>query len=144
MNSFLNLSRRNFMTTAAITAAGSALIPKSLLAQDPVVNAIQKDGKATGREKVAWKARPFPMKQVRLNDGPCKKDEAFVIIKIAIWIVAAKVEFIVNKIDRKLNRSCFIIEALYARLTGISSKMYRKFRDVTERLARTLHPDAFR
>jgi uncharacterized protein len=67
-----NCSRRNFMATAAVAAAGSALIPKRLLAQDPVVDAMRPTGKNTGREKVAWQARPFPMKQVRLGDGPCK------------------------------------------------------------------------
>ena len=39
---------------------------------DPVVNASQKDGKPVSREKVPWKALPFPLKQVRLGDGPCK------------------------------------------------------------------------
>src|SRR5439155_18853485 len=58
--------------TGAAAAVGSALIPKRLLAQDPVVDAMRPTGKDTGREKVAWKARPFPMKQVRLGDGPCK------------------------------------------------------------------------
>src|SRR3954468_4962635 len=72
MGSPFNFSRRNFMGTAAAAAAGSALIPKRLLAQDPVVDAMRPTGKDTGREKVAWKARPFPMKQVRLGDGPCK------------------------------------------------------------------------
>ena len=69
-----HLSRRNFTATVA-AAAGSALVPRSLLAaapQDPVVNTIQKDGKAIGREKVSWRVRPFPMKQVRLGEGPCK------------------------------------------------------------------------
>ena len=40
--------------------------------QDPVLNAIQNDAKALKREKVPWKALPFPLKQVRLGDGPCK------------------------------------------------------------------------
>jgi uncharacterized protein len=65
------LSRRAFMTTAA-TVAGSALIPNGLLAQAPVVDAMQKDGKVMSRETVSWKARPFAMKQVRLGEGPCK------------------------------------------------------------------------
>ena len=67
---FSELSRRHFLTTAAAAAAGAALSPKKLLAQDPVVD-IPKDGKVS-REKVSWKARPFPMKQVRLGEGPCK------------------------------------------------------------------------
>src|SRR5258708_27296515 len=66
---FPEISRRHFLTTAA-AAAGASLIPGNLLAQDPAVD-VPKDGKA-GREKVGWKARPFPMKQVRLGEGPCK------------------------------------------------------------------------
>src|SRR5256885_7735051 len=72
MGSPFNFSRRNFMATAAVAAAGSALVPKRLLAQDPIVDAMRPTGKNTGREKIAWKARPFPMKQVRLGEGPCK------------------------------------------------------------------------
>jgi DUF1680 family protein len=67
-------SRRNFLTSLAVTA-GSTLLPKDLLAappQDPVVNTMQKDGKAATREKVSWKLLPFPMKQVRLGGGSCK------------------------------------------------------------------------
>ena len=45
-----------------------ALLGRAL--QDPVVNASPKDGKS--REKVDWKVLPFPLKQVRLGDGPCK------------------------------------------------------------------------
>ena len=71
MASSANVSRRNFMATAA-AAAGSALMPKPLLGQDPVVDALARNGKSTGCEKVAWKARPFPMKQVRLGNGPLK------------------------------------------------------------------------
>ncbi len=66
---FPEISRRHFLTTAA-AAAGATLIPGKLLAQDPVVD-IPRDGKV-GRETIAWKARPFPMKQVRLGEGPCK------------------------------------------------------------------------
>src|SRR5437879_5844504 len=71
---FGNFSRRDFMTAAA-TAACSALVPKLLSAspfQDPVVDAIKKDGKTISREKVPWKVQPFPLKQVRLGEGPCK------------------------------------------------------------------------
>ena len=74
MTRFGEFSRRHFMTSVA-AAAGSTLLPKALMAappQDPVVNTTQKDGKSVSREKVAWKVRPFPMKQVRLGDGPCK------------------------------------------------------------------------
>jgi DUF1680 family protein len=52
--------------------AGSALASKRLLGQDPVIDTLQNAGKNTGREKVAWKARPFPMKQVRLGNGSCR------------------------------------------------------------------------
>ena len=74
MTRFTDVSRRQFITSVA-TAAGSTLIPKPLMAaalQDPVVNAAQKAGKPVNYEKVPWKARPFPMKQVRLGDGACK------------------------------------------------------------------------
>ena len=64
------VSRRNFLATTAIGVAGSALVPR-LLAQDPVVDAVLKDGKSVNREKISWKLRPFPMKQVRLRQGPC-------------------------------------------------------------------------
>jgi DUF1680 family protein len=70
MSSFPKVSRRNFLTSAA-AVAGSALLSKNLLAQDPVVDAVMKDGKPVSREKVSWKVRPFPMKQVRLGQGPC-------------------------------------------------------------------------
>jgi DUF1680 family protein len=40
--------------------------------QDPVVNTTQKAGKSVTHEKVPWKVLPFPLKQVRLGDGPCK------------------------------------------------------------------------
>ena len=72
---FPDFSRRQFLTTLA-TAAGSAFVPNFLSAsplQDPVVDATKKDGKTVSKEKVPWKARPFPMKQVRLGDGPCKR-----------------------------------------------------------------------
>src|SRR5580700_7761143 len=74
MMRFADFSRRQFMASAA-AAAGSALIPRALTApplQDPVVNTTQKGGKPVSREKIPWKARPFPMKQVRLGEGPCK------------------------------------------------------------------------
>jgi len=70
-------SRRHFMTTSA-AAASAALLSRIAVAapQDPVVNALvdpkKKDGKPVSREKVSWKLLPFPMKQVRLGDGPCK------------------------------------------------------------------------
>lgn len=67
------VSRRHFLGTAAV-AAGVALIPDQVLAlQDPVVNTFTKNGKTVSNEKVAWTLRPFPMKQVRLLDGPFKQ-----------------------------------------------------------------------
>lgn len=72
MASSLKFSRRNFITTSVAAAAGSAFMSKRLLAQDPVIDTLQNGGKSAGREKVAWKARPFPMKQIRLGNGPCK------------------------------------------------------------------------
>ena len=67
-------SRRNFLTTVA-ASAGATLLPKLLMAQpmqNPVANTIPNDGKSVSREKVAWRVLPFPMKQVRLGEGPCK------------------------------------------------------------------------
>lgn len=69
------LSRRHFMGVAA-AAAGAAFIPEQLVSaplQDPVLNTIQKDGKAISHEKKSWAVRPFAMKQVRLLDGPFKQ-----------------------------------------------------------------------
>jgi len=69
-----SLSRRHFLGAVA-AAAGSTLLPAGLMGstpQDPVLNATQKDGKLVSREKVPWKALPFPLKQVRLGEGPCK------------------------------------------------------------------------
>jgi len=69
------VSRREFMAIAA-AAGGPAVMSKRLFAtmfQDPVIDTLQKDGKAVSREKVPWKVRPFPMKQIRLGEGPCKQ-----------------------------------------------------------------------
>src|SRR5215470_209227 len=74
MSLFPRFSRRNFLTSLAVTA-GSTLLPKNLLAtlpQDPVLNTIQKDEKSVTHEKVSWKVLPFPLKQVRLGEGACK------------------------------------------------------------------------
>jgi DUF1680 family protein len=68
------VSRRHFLSAVA-AAAGATLAPKQLFAgpvQDPVVDAVQKDGKAVSRENVRLKLLPFPLKQVRLGYGPCK------------------------------------------------------------------------
>jgi len=68
-----SFSRRSFLSTAVALAA-SPLLPNTLFAalQDPVANSTLKGSKPLGRERVAWKAIPFPLKQVRLGDGPCK------------------------------------------------------------------------
>jgi DUF1680 family protein len=75
MTFFADFSRRHFVASVA-AAAGSALIPRTLMAaaalQDPVVNTTQKAGKSVSYDRVTWKVRPFPMKQVRLGEGPCK------------------------------------------------------------------------
>src|SRR5437764_14730135 len=68
-------SRRRFMTSAAAVAS-SAILSRVAIAssQDPVVDA-KPDPKLGGnpisREKVSWKAVPFPLTQVRLGHGPC-------------------------------------------------------------------------
>ncbi|MBV9180081.1 MAG: glycoside hydrolase family 127 protein [Acidobacteria bacterium] len=64
-----SLSRRNFI--ARLGVAGGVLLTRPLLAQDPVVDAIGKGGKPVERDKIPWQVRPFPMKQVRLGQGPC-------------------------------------------------------------------------
>jgi DUF1680 family protein len=69
-------SRRDFITTAAAAAAGSAFLPRVGFAQDPVVDSQSsvrsaRNGDAS-RERVPWKTLPFPMKQVRLGEGVCK------------------------------------------------------------------------
>ena len=70
MPSFPRFSRRDFMASMAV-AAGASVLPKALLAQDPVLDTTYKDGQPVHHEKVSWKVRPFPMKQVRLGQGPC-------------------------------------------------------------------------
>jgi DUF1680 family protein len=60
------------MTTAA-AVTGSALLPKSVMGfsiTDAVQASPQKE--QANREKVPWRVHPFPIKQVRLGEGPCK------------------------------------------------------------------------
>jgi DUF1680 family protein len=63
-------SRRGFLRNSALAATGAALLPHSLraLGQDAVVD-LPKAINHVGNEKVAWKAKPFPMEQVRLLPG---------------------------------------------------------------------------
>jgi uncharacterized protein len=62
--------------TSAAAIASSAMLSKIAIAapQDPVIDA-KPDPKLGGnpisREKVSWKAVPFPLTQVRLGNGPC-------------------------------------------------------------------------
>jgi len=68
-------SRRRFMTSAAAVAS-SAILSRVAIAspQDPVVDAkpdLKLGGNPISREKVSWKAVPFPLTQVRLGNGPC-------------------------------------------------------------------------
>jgi uncharacterized protein len=75
MTEFSRVSRRKFVATAAVAGA-TALFPKELLSgplQDAAVNTVKNGGKTISREKVDWTVRPFPMKQVRLGEGPCKQ-----------------------------------------------------------------------
>jgi DUF1680 family protein len=73
MTQFEEFSRRKFMTTMA-AAAGTALVPGALAMppRDSAEGTTPKETQPVSYEKVLWKARPFPMKQVRLGEGPCK------------------------------------------------------------------------
>lgn len=68
-----SVTRRGFLRTSAAVAAGGVFVPRGLLAlsQDAVVD-VPRSNNHTGYEKVAWKARPFPIEQVRLKPGPLK------------------------------------------------------------------------
>lgn len=61
------------MTTAAVVT-GSTLLPKSMMglsiANVQISTSQQKA--PSNREKASWKVHPFPVKQVRLGEGPCK------------------------------------------------------------------------
>jgi DUF1680 family protein len=65
-------SRREFLATAAGAAGALAVCSHGeVFAQDAMLDAPRGDYK-TGREKVLWRAQPFPMTQVRLRSGPFK------------------------------------------------------------------------
>ncbi len=66
------LTRRQFVRTAA----GAALASTNLFArpaQDATIDTLRAKSKAGQRERVGWRAEPFPMNQVRLLDGPFKE-----------------------------------------------------------------------
>jgi DUF1680 family protein len=69
-----SVTRRGFLRTSAAAAAGSALMPLKTWAmgQDATVD-VPRSNNHAGYEQVAWKARPFPMAQVRLKAGPLKE-----------------------------------------------------------------------
>ena len=66
-----SVTRRQFMQTSATAAASAALLPLAgwATAQDPTMD-VARSNNHTGYEKIAWKARPFPLAQVRLRSGP--------------------------------------------------------------------------
>jgi len=66
------ITRRQFVSAAA-AAAGASVLPGSdfkWAAQDPVVDASQAPENRNPRERVPWATEPFPLRQVRLLDGP--------------------------------------------------------------------------
>lgn len=69
------LTRREFVSAAA-AAAGACLFPAGVRAapgQGPMVASAQQAGGPNRRERAPGKVVPFPMTQVRLNDGPFKE-----------------------------------------------------------------------
>lgn len=70
------MNRRQFVSTAA-AAVGATILPASGFSvsafQDPTVDAAATNGGSEKRERVTWKVAPFPLNQVRLLDGPFKK-----------------------------------------------------------------------
>jgi uncharacterized protein len=69
-----NVSRRGFLRTSAAAAASGVLMPLNswAMAQDAAQD-VPRSNNHAGYEKVGWKARPFPMAQVRLRSGPLKE-----------------------------------------------------------------------
>jgi len=67
------VTRRGFLR-ASSGAAAAALMPLDgwALGQDAAQD-VPRSNNHTGYEKVGWKARPFPMAQVRLTSGPLKE-----------------------------------------------------------------------
>jgi hypothetical protein len=68
-------TRRQFISTAAV-AAGAAILPPRVFAtaaQQSTGTASPPQARAAGRERIAFRVRPFPLKQVRLGEGPFKE-----------------------------------------------------------------------
>jgi uncharacterized protein len=77
MRSSRRVNRRQFVSTAA-AAVGASLLPSGRLSaspapQDPAIDAVATKGESKKREQVRWKVEPFPLTQVRLLDGPFKR-----------------------------------------------------------------------
>ncbi len=68
-----SVTRRGFLRTSAAVAGAGMLLPRGLWAigQDAAIE-VPRSNNHTGYEKVVWRARPFPMAQVRLRPGPLK------------------------------------------------------------------------
>jgi DUF1680 family protein len=72
------VSRRKFLQTTTALATGTALLPVHGWAasgfgiQDGATD-VPRSNNHAGYEKIAWKAQPFPMAQVRLGDGPLRE-----------------------------------------------------------------------
>jgi len=68
------VSRRRFVQSATALAGAGMLASRGwpALAQDPVIDAAR-SGNHLGFEAVEWKARPFPLNQVRLLYGPLRE-----------------------------------------------------------------------
>ena len=70
------LNRRQFVSTAAATA-GVALLPglrmSAMSVQDPATDSAATKGESRKRERAHWKVEPFSLNQVRLLDGPFKR-----------------------------------------------------------------------
>jgi DUF1680 family protein len=74
------------MQSATALAGAGLLAPRGLraLTQDPVVDGAR-TGKPAGYEAVEWKARPFPLNQVRLLYGPLR--EAQERNRVFLWMM---------------------------------------------------------
>jgi len=68
------LTRRKFVQSASAMAGAGLLSGNGLgaLAQDPVVDT-ERAANHMGYEAVPWKAKPFPLRQVRLLYGPLRE-----------------------------------------------------------------------